>query len=51
MSMWKSVAPREISMAQVWRAVTPYLVMGLAALALVTAFPPLATWLPKVLFR
>jgi tripartite ATP-independent transporter DctM subunit len=47
----KSVAPREISMAQVWHAVTPYLVMGLAALALVTAFPPLATWLPKVLFR
>ena len=47
----KSVAPKEISMSQVWHAVTPYVVMGLIALALVIAFPPLATWLPKVLFK
>jgi tripartite ATP-independent transporter DctM subunit len=47
----KSVAPKEISMSQVWHAVTPYVVMGVIALALVIAFPPLATWLPKVLFR
>jgi len=47
----KSVAPKEIRMSQVWNAVTPYVVMGLIALALVIAFPPLATWLPKVLFR
>ncbi|HKU45419.1 MAG TPA: TRAP transporter large permease [Burkholderiales bacterium] len=47
----KSVAPKEISMSQVWHAVTPYVVMGLIALALVIAFPPLATWLPKALFR
>jgi len=47
----KSVAPKEIAMSQIWHAVTPYVVMGLIALALVIAFPPLATWLPKVLFR
>ena len=47
----KSVAPKEIAMSQVWHAVTPYVVMGLIALALVIAFPPLATWLPNVLFR
>jgi tripartite ATP-independent transporter DctM subunit len=46
----KSVAPREIQMRQVWHAVTPYVVMGLMALIAVLLFPPLATWLPKVLF-
>jgi tripartite ATP-independent transporter DctM subunit len=47
----KSVAPRHITMHQVWHAVTPYVVMGVIALGLVIAFPPLATWLPKVLSR
>jgi len=45
----KSVAPREISMRQVYQAVTPYVLFGLALLALVLAWPPLATWLPRVL--
>jgi tripartite ATP-independent transporter DctM subunit len=47
----KSVAPKEIAMRQVWHAVTPYVVMGLGALIAVMVFPPLATWLPKLLFR
>jgi TRAP-type mannitol/chloroaromatic compound transport system permease large subunit len=47
----KSVAPGEISMSQVWHAVTPYVVMGVLALAAVIAYPPLATWLPKALFK
>lgn len=47
----KSVAPREIEMPQIWRAVAPYVAMGLVALATVIAFPPLATWLPGLLFR
>jgi len=47
----KSVAPKEIAMSQVWRAATPYVVMGILALAAVIAFPPLATWLPKALFK
>jgi tripartite ATP-independent transporter DctM subunit len=47
----KSVAPKEIQMQQVWSAVTPYVVMGVAGLALVLLFPALATWLPKVLVK
>ncbi len=46
----KSVAPREITMSQVFGAVTPYVVLGLVMLVAVMLFPPLATWLPKVLF-
>jgi tripartite ATP-independent transporter DctM subunit len=47
----KSVAPPEIEMRQVWHAVTPYVVMGMGALIAVMLFPPLATWLPKLLFK
>jgi tripartite ATP-independent transporter DctM subunit len=46
----KSVAPKEIAMQQVFGAVTPYLVFGVLMLLVVIAFPPVATWLPKVLF-
>ncbi|OGA06287.1 MAG: C4-dicarboxylate ABC transporter permease [Betaproteobacteria bacterium RIFCSPLOWO2_02_FULL_64_12] len=46
----KSVAPREISMSQVYAAVTPYVVLGLIMLLVVMFFPPLATWLPAALF-
>ena len=46
----KSVAPRQISMQQVFGAVTPYVLFSLLMLAAVMAFPPLATWLPQVLF-
>jgi tripartite ATP-independent transporter DctM subunit len=47
----KSVAPKEIPMREVWVAATPYVLMGLAGLIAVILWPPLATWLPKVLFR
>src|SRR5512134_497282 len=46
----QTVAPREIRMPQIWSAATPYVIMGLLALAAVIAFPALATWLPRVLF-
>ncbi|HEY5726450.1 MAG TPA: TRAP transporter large permease [Methylomirabilota bacterium] len=46
----KSVAPREISMGQVYRAVTPYVLFGLLMLVVVWLVPPVATWLPRLLF-
>ena len=46
----KSVAPRTITMAQVYRAVTPYVVFGLLMLVVVWLVPPVATWLPSLLF-
>jgi len=47
----KSVAPPEIQIRQVWHAVTPYVAMGMMALIAVLLFPPLATWLPGMLFK
>jgi tripartite ATP-independent transporter DctM subunit len=42
----RGVAPREIAMGQIFRAVTPYVLMGLAMLLLVALVPGLATGLP-----
>ncbi|MGH7278146.1 MAG: TRAP transporter large permease [Candidatus Rokuibacteriota bacterium] len=46
----KSVAPRGITIGQVYAAVTPYTLFGLLMLGAVVLFPPLATWLPRLLF-
>ncbi len=45
----KSVAPKHITMGQVYRAASPYVVFGLLMLIVVMLLPPLATWLPRVL--
>jgi tripartite ATP-independent transporter DctM subunit len=45
----KSVAPKHITMGQVYRAATPYVVFGLLMLVIVMLLPPLATWLPRLL--
>jgi TRAP-type mannitol/chloroaromatic compound transport system permease large subunit len=47
----KGVAPAHVGMRQIFTAVTPYVVFGLVMLALVLVFPPLATWLPALMFR
>ena len=47
----KGVAPPAITMRQVYRAALPYAAMGLVMLALILAWPPIATWLPSVLSR
>jgi tripartite ATP-independent transporter DctM subunit len=45
----KSVAPPSITMNDVFGAALPYVWFGLLVLAIVFAFPPLATWLPGLL--
>ena len=45
----RSVAPKEIATRDIFAAVMPYVLFGLLMLVLVMVFPPLATWLPKLL--
>jgi TRAP-type mannitol/chloroaromatic compound transport system permease large subunit len=45
----KGVAPREITMNQIYAAATPYVIFGVVVLAMIVAFPQLATWLPRIL--
>jgi len=45
------VAPKSISTGTIYRGVVPFVIIQLAVLAFVYAFPKTATWLPDYLFR
>ncbi len=45
----RGVAPPQVTMAHIFRAVVPYVVMSLVLLAAVFWFPPIATWLPALI--
>ncbi|MDB5941038.1 MAG: dicarboxylate transporter-DctM subunit [Ramlibacter sp.] len=45
----RGVAPPQVTMAHIFRAVVPYVVMSLLLLAAVFWFPPIATWLPGLI--
>jgi len=45
----KGVAPPQVTMADIFRAVVPYLLMSLLLLLLLIAVPSIATWLPALL--
>ncbi len=47
----RGVAPPEVRTADIYRGVAPFVGIQVIALALVAAFPALATWLPDLLFR
>ena len=43
----KSVAPPQVTMAHIYRAVVPYVLISLAVLVVIFLFPAVATWLPS----
>jgi len=45
----KGVAPKEVTMGHIFRAVVPYVAMSLLLLAIIIVFPAIATWLPDLL--
>lgn len=45
----KGVAPPEITMADIWRAVTPYVIIALLCIVLVMAIPSIATVVPNLM--
>jgi tripartite ATP-independent transporter DctM subunit len=47
----KSITPPEITMTQIYRATMPYLGWTFVATIIVTAWPGLSLWLPKLLLR
>jgi tripartite ATP-independent transporter DctM subunit len=47
----KGVAPPHITMQQVIQAVLPYMYFGILIMLLVFLWPPLATWLPRLLIN
>jgi TRAP-type mannitol/chloroaromatic compound transport system permease large subunit len=45
----KGVAPSEITMADIWKAVTPYVIIDVLCIALVLTMPVLATIVPSLM--
>ena len=46
----RGVAPPSVTTMDIYRGIVPFVIIQLAALFIVAAFPGLATWLPSVLF-
>lgn len=44
----KSVAPRHITMMQVYVAAIPYVIISFLMMLAILAYPPIATWLPRM---
>jgi tripartite ATP-independent transporter DctM subunit len=45
----KGVAPPEVTMLHIFKAVTPYIIMSLLLLGAIVLFPAIATWLPAAI--
>jgi len=45
----KGVAPDNVTMGDIWRAVTPYVIIDILCIALVMAMPVLATIIPSIM--
>ncbi len=46
----RGVAPRSVTTMDIYRGIVPFVILQLAGLAVIAAFPGLVTWLPKLLF-
>jgi len=47
----KAVAPEDVTTADLYRAVWPFMILQVIGLAIVMVFPPIATWLPNRMIR
>jgi TRAP-type C4-dicarboxylate transport system permease large subunit len=45
----KGVAPPEVTMGHIFKAVTPYVIMSIVLLVLVFCVPTVAVWLPNLM--
>lgn len=48
--MIKGIAPKEVTMNDIYRSITPFVTTQLVCLALCIIFPKIITWLPDLLF-
>ncbi|MDH5750572.1 MAG: TRAP transporter large permease subunit, partial [Rhodospirillales bacterium] len=46
----RGVAPKEVTTMHIYKGVVPFVLIQVVGLLLLSAFPQIATWLPKVVF-
>lgn len=47
----KGVAPKGITVWDIYLAAIPFMILQLIGLVVVTLFPPLVTWIPSLIFK
>lgn len=47
----RGVAPREVTTAQIYKGVAPFIAIQIGALLILSAFPALVLWLPKLIYK
>lgn len=48
--LMKAMAPKEITLTDIYSSITPFVIIMLIALGLVMAFPQIALWLPETVY-
>ena len=48
--LMRAMAPPEITLADIYRSIVPFVLVMIVGLAIVMAFPGIATWLPNLYF-
>ena len=48
--LMKAMAPPEITLADIYRSIVPFVLVMMVGLAIVILFPPIALWLPNLYF-
>ncbi len=49
--LMRAMAPKEITLVDIYRSIVPFVIVMLIGLALVTAFPQIALWLPQTVYQ
>ena len=49
--MMKGIAPKSVTMKDIYNSITPFVITQLVCLALCIVFPAVVTWLPRLLFE
>jgi tripartite ATP-independent transporter DctM subunit len=49
--LMRAMAPKDITLGDIYRSIIPFVVVMITGLALVTAFPQIALWLPQAVYQ
>jgi TRAP-type mannitol/chloroaromatic compound transport system permease large subunit len=49
--LMRSLAPKEVTLIDIYRSIWPFVIMMVAVIVLVAVFPQLALWLPQYVYQ
>jgi TRAP-type mannitol/chloroaromatic compound transport system permease large subunit len=46
--LMRAMAPKEVTLADIYRSIIPFVLVMIVGMAIIMAFPPIALWLPQL---